>query len=147
MFPCSFTDSDVQLQRHQDALTVAMRARLTDQARPAVLGNPAGGAIRTAFGRVGTVAYDSREGLRSKEQDLAAYGITWTTDLGDEEDLARELQAARQRRLAGVSTARLAEPPARAAVGGGLRWGIGELLVRAGRRLQGAQPVDAAALA
>ena len=85
-----------------------------------------------------------REGLRSKEQELAAYGVTWTTDLADEEELARELQAARRRRLAGLSAVMPAEPPPRLSSEDRLRWAMGTLLIRAGKRLQGGLLVGAA---
>lgn len=134
MFPYSFSDSDVHLQRHHEALAAAKRARLTDQARPPVLRPSTGGAIGTILHHLGRIPCDSREGLRSKDRDLAAYGITWTYDLADQEVLAREVVAARQRRLAAVSVLPSSDPVARGAVGA-QRWrGIGKLLVRAGRR-------------
>ena len=41
---------------------------------------------------------DSRDGLRSPEQELAARGVRWATDPAHDLALARELQAARTRR-------------------------------------------------
>lgn len=145
MFPYSFTDSDVQLQRHHEALAVAERARLTDQARTAPLRHATGGVIGTVLHHLGRLPCDSREGLRSKERDLAAYGITWTYHLADEEELARQVVAARQRRLAGVAVLSSSDPVARSAVGARLRWGIGNLLVQAGHRLQDRKATAAAA--
>lgn len=38
--------------------------------------------------------FDSREADRSKEQDLAGYGMAWETDVDDDQALAREWQEA-----------------------------------------------------
>jgi hypothetical protein len=145
MFPYSLNDSDAQLQRQRDALDTAARARLIDQVRAAGHRSPAGEAMRAVLDLVYTFAYDSREGLHTKDQELAAYGVVWSTDLAYEDELGLELQAARQRRVAGVSAAPLAAPATWTATGGGLRWAIGGLLVRAGRRLQGGQRASATA--
>jgi hypothetical protein len=41
--------------------------------------------------------YDSRDTLRSHEQQLAAHGVTWRRDAAHEQELAQELSAALQR--------------------------------------------------
>ena len=55
-------------------------------------------------------AQDSRGAVRSQEQDLAAFGVTWATDTAHEAALAQELRAAQRRRLANPPAA--AGPPA-----------------------------------
>ncbi len=57
--------------------------------------------VGEALGRLGGLAHDSREGLRTEEQALAGYGVTWTSDPAQDQALAEELQAARQRRQRG----------------------------------------------
>ncbi len=42
--------------------------------------------------------YDSRDGVRSKEEELASYGITWS-ELTSQNELAGEIEKARQLRL------------------------------------------------
>lgn len=41
--------------------------------------------------------YDSRETSRSKEEELASYGMTWPDTLASEQELANELAAALER--------------------------------------------------
>ncbi|MGH2557901.1 MAG: hypothetical protein ACRDJH_02470 [Thermomicrobiales bacterium] len=54
----------------------------------------------------------SWDGLRSKEHELDAYGVTWATDPADDERLAEELRRASQRRAAmPIPTAHLAAQP------------------------------------
>lgn len=62
-----------------------------------VLRHP-GDAIGAAVDRVSALAYDSRESLRSEEQQLARRGVSWTADAADDVELAQELAAARRRR-------------------------------------------------
>jgi hypothetical protein len=50
-------------------------------------------AIAWTLSRIGALAQDSRESLRSKEQDLAVLGVTWATDRAHERDPAAELRA------------------------------------------------------
>ena len=117
MFPCSLTDSDVQLQRYHIGIAAAARARFAAQVRPAPRRRPmlavvrrvgeVGGPALAFFGRL---AHDSREGRNSKEQELAAYGVTWAADLAHQEELARELWAARHRRLAALPWVAPAHP-------------------------------------
>jgi len=40
---------------------------------------------------------DSRETIRSEEEELASYGVTWPDRLTDEQELANELAAALER--------------------------------------------------
>ncbi len=61
-----------------------------------VLRHP-GDAIGAAIDRVGALTYDSRESLRSEEQQLAGRGVSWA-DAADDVELARELAAARRSR-------------------------------------------------
>jgi hypothetical protein len=49
---------------------------------------------------VADLPYDSRERLGSKEQELAALGISWATDSVHDAALAREIEVARQLRRA-----------------------------------------------
>ncbi|HEV2073557.1 MAG TPA: hypothetical protein VGR29_07940 [Thermomicrobiales bacterium] len=62
-----------------------------------VLRHP-GDAIGAAVDRVSALPYDSRESLRSEEQQLAGRGVSWTADAADDVELAQELAAARRRR-------------------------------------------------
>lgn len=67
-----------------------------------VLRHP-GAAIGVAVDRVGALTYDSRESLRSEEQQLAGRGISWVADPAYDAELAAELAAARRRRDLRVS--------------------------------------------
>jgi hypothetical protein len=58
-----------------------------------------GGALLVLSGRWG---YDSRENIRSKEQELAAWGFRWE---GPSADAARELRARREANTAATPTA------------------------------------------
>lgn len=62
-----------------------------------VLRHP-GEAIGAAVDRIGGITFDSRESLRSEEQQLAGRGVSWTADAADDAELAQELAAARRRR-------------------------------------------------
>jgi len=57
-------------------------------------------AVGTMLRWVATLPCDSRERLRSKEQELAMLGISWATDPLHDAALAREIEVARQRRRA-----------------------------------------------
>ncbi len=70
--------------------------------------------ILTLFVAFGVLALrygkDSHEGMHSKEEEFAAYGISWqerADELRAQEVLADELQVARQRRLVGNQTDKL----------------------------------------
>jgi hypothetical protein len=60
--------------------------------------------------RIGALPYDSRDGLPSKEQQLADLGINWATDAAYDAQLAEELAHAQLRRHKGVAAATPAEP-------------------------------------
>lgn len=55
------------------------------------------GLVLTCSILVARYGYDSRDTLRSHEQQLAAYGVTWLRDEAHERELADELSAALQR--------------------------------------------------
>jgi hypothetical protein len=59
-----------------------------------------GSAIGAAVAHLSTLPHDSRETLVSKDTQGASFGISWSTDIVYETELARELQAAHERRLA-----------------------------------------------
>ncbi len=83
------------------------------RASPAVL-TAVGHLIRmvgTAWRSLGDLAHDSRVSLRSKEQELAGLGMRWPTDAAYDHRLAKEVQAARQRRLAAATTPPLVPGP------------------------------------
>ena len=106
MFPLPTTAFDVQELRRQDALADAGRARLaarcgTTSRRLASAVAAVPRTVGAILGRVGALAHDSGEGLRSKEQELAAQGLTWAADPAYEQALAEELEATRLRRAAG----------------------------------------------
>ena len=67
--------------------------------------------VGRAWRRLGDIAHDSRVGLRSKEQELVALGMRWPTDAASDHQLADEVQAARQRRLAAATVPPLATGP------------------------------------
>jgi hypothetical protein len=60
------------------------------------------GAILSWFA---SLPCDSRDRLRSKEQELAMLGINWATDSVHDAALAREIDVARQRRRAAAEVA------------------------------------------
>lgn len=104
-----------------------------------------GSAIAPLLARVGALPYDSRERLTTKEQQLAMFGISWATDAPYDAELAQELAGARRRRQADVAAAApVHQAVPTLSVGDGLRWSLGMLLIRAGQRLQGGQPLEAA---
>lgn len=57
--------------------------------------------------------YDSRAGMHSKEESFASFGITWQepADELQAQELAGEMQAARQRRLVNNRTDKLEVVP------------------------------------
>lgn len=65
------------------------------------------GAVGTALARLSVLPCDTRESLHTKEEQLARYGVSWSTDIAHDAELAAELAASRQRCLAGV----VAAPP------------------------------------
>lgn len=104
MLPLSPADVHVTESRRQDLLAAAAAARLlasagTGTRRPSVVAAVLRG-IASALVHVAALVPVSREGIRSKEQDLAALGVTWVTDPVRDHALALELQAARARRQA-----------------------------------------------
>ena len=62
-------------------------------------------ALGAALAWLSTLPHDSREPFPSKDTDLASYGVSWSTDLLHETELARELATSRLRRRAGVAVA------------------------------------------
>jgi hypothetical protein len=103
MFPLSPADLYVAESRRQDLVRSAATARLLAShgigARPGAVAGVLRG-IASALGRATALLPDGREGIRSKEQDLAALGVTWVTDPVRDHALALDLQAARARRQA-----------------------------------------------
>lgn len=136
MLPISDPTCDARLLQVQDHLAEAAANRRAAAARPtSATGTRASARALARLGaRMAALVPDSRDGLRTKEQDLAAWGVRWVPDSAQDEALALELQAARARRQAG--TAAPAEP-AHTAPRTGLRWAIGSALVRVGQRLEG----------
>lgn len=59
-----------------------------------------GRAIGSTLSYLSTLPRDSREPLLSKDTQWASFGMNWTTDISHETELARELQAAHEQRLA-----------------------------------------------
>ena len=87
------------LSRHADLLAEAERDRRLGQVGTAGGRGPRlAGRLVATLERVAATAIrhwpDSRDGLRSPEQELAARGVTWATDGARDLELARELQAA-----------------------------------------------------
>jgi hypothetical protein len=70
------------------------------------------------------LAPDTRDRPHVKEEELASYGMTWTTDPDFDRALAAELRVPR-RRHAG-------EPPAAGGLGPAVRWGAAGAPLRAG---------------
>ena len=81
-------------------VTSAPPVHLTTPPRPAVHLDfrRAGMALGTALSRLSTLPHDSRDSLPLKETELAAFGVSWATDLTHETELAQELATARLRR-------------------------------------------------
>lgn len=104
----------------------------------------AGAATGAALAWIGTLINNSREDLHSREQQLAAYGVSWVADPIHDAELAQELKTARERRHAGV----VATPPVQATTPAivhiGIRVVIGAALVQAGQRLQGRASIEVA---
>lgn len=99
-----FSPADVQATefRRQDLLAAAAEARLIASGgsatrRPGAVAGVLRG-IASALGRATSLIPDSRDPLRSKEQELAALGVTWGTDPAGDYALARELHLARAQR-------------------------------------------------
>jgi hypothetical protein len=127
-----YTDKDIPSQRRESRAAKPRLSRI----------RYVGGVIEAALARVGTLPYDSRDGLPSKKQQLAELGISWATDAAYGTVLAQELADSRLHRHAGVAAATPAEPVVPPpAVGDRFHWSVGMLLIRAGRRLQEGHPV------
>ena len=95
--------------------------------------------VGAAWRSLGDLAHDSRGGLRSKEQELAALGMRWPTDAAYDHQLAEEVQAARQRRLAAATIPPLAPAPLVRGNGtatGTSRASSGGVLAHVGERLR-----------
>jgi hypothetical protein len=58
-------------------------------------------ALGTAVSRLNTLLHDSRDSLLSKDTELASFGVTWSSDLAQETELAQELAHSRLRRTHG----------------------------------------------
>jgi hypothetical protein len=54
--------------------------------------------LGATFDRIALLLPDNRDSLRTKEQELAAVGVTWAPDPAYDEMLARQIDAARLRR-------------------------------------------------
>ncbi|MDP9368361.1 MAG: hypothetical protein M3Q03_08815 [Chloroflexota bacterium] len=136
MLPISDPTCDARLLQVQDHLAEAAANRRAAAARPApATGTRASaGALARLGASMAALVPDSRDGLRTEEQDLAVWGVRWVADSAHDEELALELQAARARRQAGTAAP---AAPAHAAPRTGLRWTIGSVLVRVGQRLEG----------
>ncbi len=143
MLPLPDPTCEVRLLQRQDHLPEAgLNRRIAQAPAPRVVASArvtatsrgAAGACARLGALVGALAKDSRDGLRTKEQDLAHWGVTWTRTPTDDEVLALELRAARMRRLAGTTVSAATAPTAPVT---GLRWTIGSVVVRVGERLSG----------
>jgi hypothetical protein len=105
MFPDSLDVYEVKSMERQLRLAAAAeRSRYADVA--AARGSlPVLAAARrffaAALGRIAALAHDSRDGLRSSEQELAALGVRWGSDPAYDAMLARQIEAARGRSRAG----------------------------------------------
>jgi hypothetical protein len=92
------------VERHSNCQYVspADRAVLIRARRVVTAAQQVVGAILSWFA---SLPCDSRERLRSKEQELAMLGINWATDSVHDAALAREIDVARQRRRAAAEVA------------------------------------------
>lgn len=136
MFQLTEPPCEARLLQMQDRLRESEATRRIQAAQP-VPASPtriSTGALARLAAFVGTLAQDSRETLRTKEQDLANWGMAWSQDPTHDEGLAMELPAARARRQASPELPVVAAPVAPAK---GLRWTLGAALVRIGERVEG----------
>jgi len=116
MFPNSITSYEVKLLEQGELVAAATeRSQLVATTVPAQ-GTLSLGTVRrilnSALDRMVMLLPDSRDGLRSKEQELAATGVSWTSDPGYDEILARQIEDARLRRQVGYPAAQSVPPPA-----------------------------------
>jgi hypothetical protein len=81
----------------------AARARQSATSRSISPWRRVGGILAAVLGSFAALAYDSRDGLPSKEQELAAHGFFWEPDPVQARSLAEEIQAARARRRAALT--------------------------------------------
>jgi hypothetical protein len=65
---------------------------------------------------VATLPHDSRDNLRSQEHQFATYGISWSTNLAHETELAQELAISRKQRITAGGTASPSLPVAHTTV-------------------------------
>lgn len=144
MFSRPTSEGNGETPRHPHNLVTGTHSH--GPRRPAIIAlRQQGGVIGVTFARIGALPSDSRERLTTKEQQLAELGISWATDTAYDAELARDLARSRLRRHKGVPTATSApaEVP-RTMVGRRFRWSVGVLLIHAGQRLQGGEPVRTA---
>jgi hypothetical protein len=84
----------------RDRYASAARQRLLAEARPMARRPPApiiavrraSAAARATLARIAALPMDSRQGLRSKERELATFGISWGTNPTDDRLLAEEIR-------------------------------------------------------
>jgi hypothetical protein len=102
MFPNPLNACDVKMMEHKmllKAIEREQRCRVDSPTPPSrhvwVAAQQFLGGV---LGRIAALAHDSRDGLRSKEQELAVHGMNWTTDPAFDEALAHQIDAARLRR-------------------------------------------------
>jgi hypothetical protein len=105
MFPNPITAYEVEMMEQRELVAATTKwSRHMTTAVPAQ-GARSTGAVRqflsAAFDRLAMLLPDSRDSLRSKEQELAAVGVTWPPDLAYDELLARQIETARAGRYAG----------------------------------------------
>jgi hypothetical protein len=117
MFPNPITAYEVKLMEQRELMAaVTERRRHMTTAAPSRGSLPIVGKVRqilsAALDRIVMLLPDSRDGLRSKEQELAAVGVAWSSDSAHDEMLARQIEAARLRRRVGYPAAQSVPPPA-----------------------------------
>lgn len=109
MFPNALSTYEVKrMEQRSLVASAAARGRfardVAGDRRPRSGGGPRR-IFAAAFARLGTLAPNSHDGLRSKEQELAACGVSWTADPAVDEVLARQIESARRRRRNGPCAA------------------------------------------
>jgi hypothetical protein len=120
MFPDPITAYEVKLMEQRELV-----AAMTEQSRHLTTAVPArgtksAGAVRqflsAALDRIVMVLPDNRDSLRSKEQELAAVGVTWPPDPAYDEMLARQIETAQAGRHAGYPATQSVPSPATSSV-------------------------------
>jgi hypothetical protein len=116
MFPNLINTYNVKLMEQRELV-----AAVTERSRHMTAAKPAQGTlsistvrqiINAALDRIVLLLPDSRDKLRSKEQELAASGLTWATDPAHDEMLARQIESARLQRRAGCQATQISLSPA-----------------------------------